>query len=406
MAAGIYTQANLTDALNGRTHQKNSLLASAQTLVNQAVREVLGRVDLRGSKRESALAPNLFDNIYDYVAPADLKGQGVIDLILQTGRSMNDDWSLVTPEYFDRRKKVENNLIAISDDELVRKLRISANVDDETQVIGNLNTVTGDGDTWAGFGGVTDSNVKTDADNFIEGSGAVTFMNDTVVTDTNVGIQNKGLATMSIAGLTNGTAIFTGRLTLRDNNIKNAYVRIGSDTSNYYQASDSTTEEGNPFQTGWNLVSFDMTSKVTTGTPVDTAIKYAAMFWAKDSATHNTDTDNAFDYLILKKGKFANLVYYSKYLWQTTATAAYKENSSATTDTLSIDTEELELIILRAWMLASQELRDYVDYKIAKQEYEEAEAKYKMRYQSEALVLSMPYHYFDSLEATITDRDS
>ena len=99
-------------------------------------------------------------------------------------------------------------------------------------------------------------------------------------------------------------------------------------------------------------------------------------------------------------------IYYSKFLWQTTATVAYKENSTATTDTLSLDMEELELILLKSLILAAWELRDYDDVKIAKQFYDEKRKEYQMSYPSESMILmSQPYE-FGTMDGEMKKFDS
>mgnify|MGYP001565565975 CR=1 FL=1 len=410
MPAGTYTQQNLRDFLNGRIRSRLDQLRSPQDLLNQAVREVLGEIDLRGSKRKSVLASNVFDDVYTYTLPSDVKGIKIIDIIPQKqfSRERWDEWMLVTEEEFDRKKRTKDNLVALGDDELARVLFISKVVDDESIDIAQFESLTGDGDTWSTFAtSITDSGIKQDAVDFIQGAASLRFSGNGDTDDTALGIQNKGIAAFDISQyLSGGSALAWARLTNADSNIKQVSIRLGSDSGNYYQISDTATQEGTAFVTGWNLLGFNLVDRTIVGTPVDTTIDYVALFWSKNVNTHISDTDDAFDNLIINKGAIYSLLYYSKFLWQTTATVAYKENSTATTDTLSLDMEELELILLKSLILAAWELRDYDDVKIAKQFYDEKRKEYQMSYPSESMILmSQPYE-FGTMDGEMKKFDS
>ena len=393
MSAGVYTRTNLQDRLNSMIGGKNGQLLSLENLFNSAVRYVLTDMDLRGTKRNAVLAPNLFNDIYDYTLPTDTKK--IIDILPQTERGEMTEWDLVSEEEFDRKKNRLDNLVAISDDDMVRRLKISRRVSDRAVILGRLESPTGDGDTWSAFGGVVDTDIKKDGDNYVKGIASLRFSGDGSNGDTNAGIQNKGLDAEDLSEyLATGSIFVRGRLTTGDTNIKQLNVRIGSDTSNYYQISDSTTNENTAFETGWNLVRLDLSGKSTTGTPVDTAIDYVAAFWSKDSDAHSSDTDYAFDHIEIKKGIIHYLLYYTRYVWQTTTTAVYKENSTAATDTLSLYNDEVELVLAKAYELASIELKDKDGIKIARELYKDQKKSYLMDHPSEAKILvSMPYEF-------------
>ena len=381
------------------TGAKNNQLLSLENLMNSAVRFVINDVDLRGTKRNAVLAPNLFDDIYDYTLPSDCKA--IIDVIPQVEREETTEWDLMSEEEFDRKKTRLDNLLSITDDELVRRLRISRRVDDKATVLGQMESLNGDGDTWVGFAStgdtnsqsVTDSDVKKDGDNYIKGNAAIRFGDNGDTTATQVGLENAGITAVDLSEYLAGGSVFVrGRLTTGDTDILSLTVRLGSDSSNYYQVSDSTTNEDLAFQTGWNLVRLDMSGKTTVGSPADTAIDYVAAYWTKSVNTHLTDTDFAFDHIQISKGVIHSLLYYSRFAWQTTSTAAYKENSTAATDTLSLLNDEVELVITKAWELASIELKNYKDIREARIMYKDLRGAYIINHPSEAkILLQFPY---------------
>lgn len=396
----------LTNLLSGDTGDSNI----ERDLINSAVRTAISDIDFRGNIRESVLTPNIMDNQFDYALPTDVKADKIIDLRPQVtdSRGEFESYNLTTPEEFDRRKKVEKGLYTILNDDLTRILRVSADVEDATvQVSAMEDTAWGTFDTDA----VNDSDVKVDADDFIEGDGSIRFQTDTTdSTDTNVGVQNDSVTRFDITSfLARGSAFVDAKLTVADTGIHQITLRLGSDSSNYYQISDSNQNDCSAFVTGWNKIRWDFVNKTTTGTPVDTAIDYAAIFWSRDTTTtallHLNDTDWGFDNLILKRGKYYLLSYYSRNVWQDTAFALV-ENSTNDSHALLVQNDELEVIIAKAAEVASGYLRDREDQVYFRQEYERLKNAYLMSHPSQANVMTTSYHYLASLDEEPTVNDS
>jgi len=355
------------------------------------------------------------DEQWDYALPDDVKADRIIDFVPQNTdtRGEHETYDLVPPEEFDRRKRSEKGLFTIIDDDLTRILRVSADVDDQTITISDFNTKNAGGDTWDAFGGAVDSDIKTDNDDFVEGEGSIRFQADTTnTTDTTIGVENSGLDADDLSAfLARGSVFVDGKLTIADTGIHQVSVRLGSDSNNYYQIDDSTTNDSGTFQAGWNKIRWDMTNKTATGSPVDTAITYAAIFWSRDTTTtallHLNDTDWGFDNLMIKRGKYYSLDYYSRYAWADTA-VVYKENSTTDSDALQVQNDELELVMAKAAEKAAQYLRDNTDAAYWATEYERLKNAYRMSHPSRARVLTSTYHYLESLEGNRSqlERDS
>lgn len=410
-----YTYSLVRRILNTRIHGRLSNLTSGDTgdtnlerdLINSAVRTAMSDIDFRGNLRESLLVPNLMDNSFDYALPADVKADKIVDLRPQNtdSRGEFETYSLLSPEEFDRRKKVEKGIFTILNDDLTRILRVSADIDDETQTISELETVNNP-DTWEGIGNTPDSNLKTDANDFVQGDGAIRFADTAIgAGDSVIGIENRRIGAFDISPyLSRGSFFVHGKLDTGDSSINSINLRLGSDSNNYYTFTDSTQNDCSAFQSGWNLLRMDASSRVTTGTPVDTAIDYAAIFWGRDSGTH-LDTDFAFDYLIAKKGKYYNLSYYSRYVWQDTA-FALSENSTNDSHALLVQNDELEVIVAKAAELASGFLRDQQDQAYFANEYQRLKNAYLMANPSQSGVLTTSRYHFGSLEEEPTFNDS
>ena len=416
-----YDYALVRRIVQGKVHGRLGVLATMgdtgtdtnieRDLINSAVRIAMSDVDFRGNIRESVLTPNLMDNQWDYALPNDVKGDAIIDLRPQVtdSRGEHETYDLTSPEEFDRRKKVESGIFTISNDDLTRLFRVSADVEDQTVQVSTLEDT-----AWGTFDtdGVNDSDVKVDNDDYIEGNGAVRFQTDTTdSTDSTVGIQNDSISQFDISPfLARGSAFVDAKITTYDTGIHQLTLRLGSDSDNYYQVSDSNQNDCSAFVTGWNKVRFDLTNKTTVGTPADTAIDYAALFWSRDTTTtallHLNDTDWGFDNLLLKRGKYYLLSYYSRFVWQDTALAV-SENSTNDSHALLVQNDELELITTKAAELASQFLRDMEDVKYYGNEYQRMKQSYLMKNPSQAKIQTTSYYRFASNDDNeVNERDS
>lgn len=401
MATPTYTNQNLRDLLNGRIKGKRAKLVDVDNVLNSAVRIVKNDVDLRGAIRRSTLAPNIFDDIYSYTLPTD--ADKIVDLIPQVKAERKPEWDFVTQEYFERNKEVRENLVSVGHDDLDRTLLISRVVKDSRVTLAELESPTGDGDTWVGFGTTNDTDVKQDQEDYVSGNGAVRFQDDTAdLAGTTVGIQNKGLTAVDLSSyLGRGSIFVRGRLTTGDTNVTQLNVRLGSDTSNYYTVSDSTTNQNTPFATGWNLVRLDLSGKTATGSPSDTAMDYVAVYWTKTAGQHINDTDYGFDLVVVAKGQIHDLLYYSRYLWQNSS-GTYQENTSATTDRINLFNDELELILIKGAELAFLELGDENGWKQAQAMYGDPMkgtgmvGQYQMNHPSQAMILLEPSYEFST----------
>ena len=383
-----YTRTMLKASVNSRIHNKIGILSDSETTLNNGVREAISFVDFRSMKRKSSLAPNLFNDIYHYTCPTDLKGMKIVDLQPQTGeRSKFNDWELTTESEFDRRKETEYNLLAFSDRDFTRKLLVSASVNDDGFTVSPLDSLTGGG-TWALFGDGT--NVTQDSYEYVKGSASINF-DISAAGGTTAGIQSSDIPTFDLTNYASNGSAFVWVYITSTTDITNYILRLGSDSSNYYSMTATTTNEGLAFSTGWNLLRFAFSGKSTTGTPDDDACDYAAIYMTK-TAGKISETDYRFDHIIVKLGAIYNLIYYSKYPWQSSS-GTYKENSTADTDYINVDTEEYQMIVEKCVEHASNEIRESEDALTSSNKFEKLKREYQRSYKGEGLRSESTYYY-------------
>jgi hypothetical protein len=118
-----YSYLQLKSRINGGIKGKIGILVDERETINAAVREVLSGCDLRSSRRRTLLTPILSEDTLDYVAVADLKDYGIINLIPDSS-TVRADYRLVPSEEIRRRKEV--GTMAIEDNDLGRTILIAS----------------------------------------------------------------------------------------------------------------------------------------------------------------------------------------------------------------------------------------------------------------------------------------
>lgn len=361
--------------------------ADSNTVMNRAVRDVLADIDMRSMKRKSVLSPNLFDEVYQYTCPGDLKENKIIDVNPQIRRGRLDQWRLTTEEEFQRLKEDNSDSIcALSDADFVRKVLLSRPVDDSTITISPLSAV---GD-WEGFG--DGENLTADSDNYVKGSASVNW-DINADGGTTAGIYNDGLDSFDISDYISTGSVFVWAYITSATNLTNFILRIGSSASAYNYITITSNNEGASFYAGWNLLRFDFINKSTTGSPDNEACTYVALYMTKDAAKVS-ETDYRFDNMVMKRGNYYNLHYYSKYGWQTSA-GTYLENSTDDTDCINVDTAELRIIELKAAELMERHLKNHGEGDRYYQMYRAETQKYEISHPSEALIMTTTYFHLN-----------
>jgi len=381
-----FTQAELNTAVSYMVQEKYTA-TEFLAIANRAVRDILADVDLRSSKRSVALSPNLFDDVYHYTCPSDLKGNKIIDVQPQRNRTRFDHWILVTQEEFDRRKEIrkDNYFVAISRDDLTNKLLLSHPIDDTSITIGSLNAV---GD-WLLYGDGT--NLTTDVTNYVTGSGSINW-DISAAGGTTAGIYNDSIATFDISPYASLGYAFVWVYVTSTTDLTNFILRIGSSSAAYYSITITTNNEGNAFYNGWNLLRFSFTNATETGTVDKDGCDYAAIYMTKDSGK-TSETDYRFDNLVLKIGNHYNTVYYSRYFWQSSG-GTYLEDATATTDYINVETDEIGLIEEKVAQYIEQHSGNTTEATRHEIAYDKKLKTYMFDNPSQALMLQEIYYDF------------
>lgn len=383
----VYTRANLKTRINAGIKGKIGILISSEDTMNEAVREVVKDADLRSAKRKASLSPKLFSDIYDYAQPSDLKALSIIDVPPQVKRA--GEWYLVPFEEFDRLKRT--NMIALHEYDGTKVLKIAADIDDDQVIVAELDSLSSGGGTWEAVGDA--ENLTVDSDNYVKGGGSINWDIGSGG-GTTAGIKNTSLNSFDLDDdyLGGNGALFVWVYLNSATDVTNFILRIGSGESAYHQKTITTRHDGTAFVAGWNLLRFDLTSLSDTGSPDDDAITFISIYMTKD-AGKVSETDYRFDWIVLKKGEIHEVLYYSKYGWQSSA-GAYKENSTDDSDLLVADTDEFNLFVLKGREIAAEEVDETELAERYRQKYNEKLVEYKIMNPSEAKILTNEYYEY------------
>jgi hypothetical protein len=373
-----YTQSQLLADVNSKIKGKSGILTDTQSILNQGVREVLADLDLLTTRRRVPMIPGLFNGIFEYAAPSDLKGYSIISIQNQKW-DKSKFWSLVPYEQFLRRQDMDT--IAVSDYDGFRKILANCNVVDNKITLANLDTIASGGGTWGIFGDA--ENLDVGSDNYIEGLAGLKF-DISSAGGTTAGIVNSTLKQIDLSAYFkgDGNAVVYTYIT-SSTNLTNFIIRVGSDASNYYTKTVTSQSDGTAFVNGWNILNFNLSTFTTVGTPVITATDYCALYMTKTSGKIS-EVGYRFDALTFRRGEINNLYYYSGFGWQS-STGTYKVNSTASSDILNAGEEEYQLILAKCAELAADDAdEEKVSEKQAKK-YAQLRKIYKANNPSEAL---------------------
>lgn len=369
-----YTIANAKTDLEGILKgTSTNKVRNISDLFSRAAREVLLDVDPQETKRTAQIASALFDNVYDYTAPSDLKGNKIIDIRPQTGRVPSDHFSQVYTKEFDRFKSESSNTFQVTSNNGLKRIRIDANIGDLI-VINECESVTANG-TWVGSNDAT--NVTTDSQTFASGTSSVNF--DVSGATTTATITNSTMEQIDLTDHDEQSTLFAWFYFPDSTAITSVQLKWGNSAAAYW-ASTATSAFDGAFQNGWNLLSFSWNGATETGSVDPETIDYVEANITYDG---DADTDLRLDSITSNLGKIFDIEYYSKFLFRTSG-GTWQETTSSDSDIVNLDTESYNMWLFKVAEFCAQQIeqiKDDVSY--FKNEYMRSLRRYKAMYKSE-----------------------
>lgn len=385
MAYSVTTILNdVASTVHGTTINK---IPNVYGILNRAARAVLLDVDPKETQRIVEL-PQLFNDVFDYAIPADVKGDRIIDIRPQAGRNPSDIFTQGYAQTFDSQKLLGlANKIYTQWNTGVKTIRIEAPTLTSPIQLSDTGSTTG----WAATTGADD--ITLDTTYKIAGGGALTF--NLLAGSSSGYIETSSLTPLDLTAHENVSTLFMWVYMPTGADITAVDLRWGSDSSNYYHYSATTTQQGTSFVNGWNLLAFPWVSATQVGTPDVTEIDYTRVTFTYDSTLQ---TGVKIDTINSALGFIFEIQYYSKYLFRDPSTNAFQETVTDSADDskiINLDTESYNLLFNKFAFLVAQSLQgadSSYDADFWQKEYEDALNRYRAQNPSEAMKKAEVYY--------------
>lgn len=343
------TVADFKTRLAQKIHGQNlDKVPDVYGLIGEAAGNLLLHFDPLETRRVYALQNGLYDDVFRYAAPSDLKKDRIVSIRPQGATSYGNTFRMVLPDQFDRYKAIDAGTFCVESDGGTKTLRVSQSLT-QGATLNESDSVTANG-TWSASGDA--SGIATDTVNFVSGSGSVRF--DLAASGSAGVVTNSTMAAVDLSGDQYGDAYSVlAYVYLPSAHATAMTLRWGSDASNYYSSTATAAQDGTALGAGWNLVRFDRASATVTLSPDDGAIDYLRLSIAYDgTAMPGVRIDN----FVVRVATAYEVVYYSRYLFEN-ASGTRIEIPTADTDVIQLDVDGVSCLLYEAARLAAQELQ-------------------------------------------------
>ena len=349
-----YSVADLKNELTGTLHGTTlNQIVGLDVLINRAARKLLADCDPIETIRIQALTSPIFDRVYDYAIPDDLKGDRVIDIRPQVNRTVMDRFLQTYNEPFDAYKgdAPGQPAFTIQYNTGVKSIRIEKALPFGLLVNG-ATAVTGDNGTWVGGG--TATNLQTDYINFVYAGSSVEWDLTASTDPSNTYIENSTMDSIDLSVQFEQGSMFLYVYLPSPNNVYSCTLRWGSSSADYWERTVTTTQFGNVFQQGWNLLQFQWHNATVVGSPDESNVTYLRF---------GASTNGAIDYgyhlndIICQLGTIYQIEYYSKFLFRDADTGAFQENVTDDSNLINLDTDSFNLLFDQVAYLCAQQVQ-------------------------------------------------
>ena len=349
--------------------------------IYRAARQVLQDVDPLETVRLISMDAPISQDVYEYMCPADLKADRVVDIRPTGNRPPSATYNQGYSEAFDRNKQQgrQSNPFTIQWKNGVKTIRINTSLGTAPVNVNPLESLTQNG-AWAG----TITNLVQDGVFFVGDQYSIRGTLPSALTSAY--IEN---STMTAADLSD--YVSTGYITLNAfvtdaSKIASIEVRLGSGDTNYYVGSATQTAESTPFQNGWNLIRIAFNDCAQVGGVTASSIVYARI--TVNYSAIVTDMIVRFNILNASLGIGHEMLYYSKYLFRSPA-GTFQEiiTSSDDSELINLDTDSYNLLVYQAALQCVQQnipLDNQNDFQWIGTKYVETKDRYIANVKSQA----------------------
>lgn len=339
-----YSVQNAKDDLSGRLHGTTvNKVRNIDSVFRRAANSLLGKIDPAETKITTQIS--LYDNVFDYAAPSDLKEKKIYDIRPQGSRDDSDNINQKFSKDFDRGKEKKLSWVSVENNNGVKFLRISKRFSPSAASFDDLNDDSG----WAAGGNA--SNLLEEDLIFDKGGLQI----DLALAGTSGYIESSSINSADFSEIENKSAVFlevyipTAAILAT---ITNFILRWGNSSTVYFSKTITTAHLGS-FKVGKNLLRFDWNGATETGSVDSSAIDYARITVTYTGAVASPGI--IFSNIFFSVARIHDLDYYSKYLFSTSGTWGDEIGSDDTL--INLDTPTYNIFIDELTLEASQQVQ-------------------------------------------------
>lgn len=387
-----YSISQLKNDLEGMLHGTTlDQITALDSLINRAARQLLMDVDPQETKRIEDFPDPIFDGVYDYPSPADLKGNKVIDIRPQVSRTAVDNYIQTYNKTFDLTKIQTNQPeFTINFNTGIKSLRLASPQLQAGIVINQANTSTSNG-TWAVGGNA--STLTNDNINWVSGGSSLQFDLDSTGIDPSTGyLECTGMTAVDLSDMEDQGTFFLYTYLPNPTDIDSVKLTWGSSSTDYWERTATVTQVGSVFQTGWNLLQFDWLGATSAGSPDSANVDYLKVTYTYDGTLQTAVHLNN---ITCRMGAIMEIEYYSKFLFRDAITGAFQETVTDDSNLINLDTESYNLLTYQVGLLAIQQqsgAEGSTDYQFMTTLYAQNLRRYKDMYKSEITQPQQAYY--------------
>lgn len=379
-----YTISNAKDDLTGMIHGGTlSKITSLNNLFQRAMRKVLSKIDPDGSIRKQQITGAVHNDINNYSAPDDLKGNKIVDIAPQVNREEHENPYQVGMRRFDIDK---NNLsFTVEHDDNEKSLRLSIDTGFINNTLHNMNSTTENG-TWSVGGDAT--NLEADTQYYINGNASLKF--DLDGSGTSGYIEISDMTAIDLEDEEDTGKVFIRLYIPNPDIVSNVNLRWGSSSTAYWDNDTTSPIDANSFKEGWNILAFDWNGASETGSPDSSAVDYLRVTITYDGTA---DTDFRVDKIVCSNGEIYDIKYYSEYGFSSSGT--WKATTSSDSDVVELDSDAYQIWLMECLKYMAQQSQggdSGFDVEFSMMELEDAYKEYKLKHPSKAIRQKNTYY--------------
>lgn len=382
-----YSIANLNNDVAAVLHgQTTNQIFNNFGMINRAARQLILDLDPQETKRIAPIAGTVFNGVFDYAPPADLKGNKIIDIFPQVNRWPNDVWLQYYNQLFDRTKGFpwSTDSFTVNFNTGTKFLRINAPFLVAPITLDTCSSV----GNWTAAGGA--NNLTIDNINYVADGGSLKL--DLSAGPSQGNLSETLTSAINLENDLNQSTLFLWTYLPTPADFSSVTLQWGTNSTDYYQVTATTTQQNTAFIAGWNLLAFPWLGATVVGNPDPSSIQYLNVIWNYNGTAQ---TAVRLDQITSNLGSILNVEYYSKYLFRS-AGGTWQENALQNTDLINLDTDSYNLMVYLTCYFAMQQQQGisalYFDANYFLQLYQNSLGEYKGQYKSEVQLPQQPYY--------------